>query len=176
VSELPPKRPMPITAVLLDALMPTPQFWQEPPEKPAVALDPLVIVVSEDPLMMSTLVLFSVHTTSPVVEFEAQELTPVDVAKCCAELVPSSGPPQCRWWRVVPVGERNVRIHVGANGDGQRTGGHAGCQGCGGDGDVDLGAVTAGDGAGQPNEVVSGGQRAGTENPTWSVVPTYLAM
>jgi hypothetical protein len=69
---------MAITAVLFAALMPTPQFMQSPPVKSAYALDPLVMVL-KDPtevwLMRSTLMLFSVQTTSPVTEFAAHEFT-----------------------------------------------------------------------------------------------------
>jgi hypothetical protein len=83
---------MAITAVLFAALMPTPQFSHSPPVKLASVLDPLVTVVSTDPLMRSTLVLFSVQTTSPVTEFPAHEFTKPVVGKFNAETpVPSNG-------------------------------------------------------------------------------------
>jgi hypothetical protein len=85
---------MAITAVLFAALTPIPQFWHEPPEKPAVVLDPLVSVVTvvdEGPAMISTLALFSVQITSPVDEFAAQEFTYPGVAKIFAVPEPSSG-------------------------------------------------------------------------------------
>jgi hypothetical protein len=73
-----PVTPIAITAVLLAALTPTPQLLHEPPEKPAVVFDPLVIVVTvvaEGPAMISTLAVFSVQITSPVDELAAQEFT-----------------------------------------------------------------------------------------------------
>jgi hypothetical protein len=40
--------PIVITAVLVTALMVTPQFMQVPPEKPMVAFEPLIKVKSRD--------------------------------------------------------------------------------------------------------------------------------
>jgi len=82
---------MAITAVLFAALMPTPQFSHTPPEKLASELLPLVRVVRVDPVIKSTLLLFSVQTTSPVTELEAHEFTSPVVVKFCAVDVPSRG-------------------------------------------------------------------------------------
>jgi hypothetical protein len=101
---------MAITAVLLTAFTPTPQLLQEPPEKLAKALLPLVTCVAVVPLIKSTVFEFSVQTTSPVTEFAAQELTLPGVETTKAGSPPGLG---SIGTRATPVWDENQEPPLG---------------------------------------------------------------
>src|SRR6266571_4975551 len=100
--------PLPVLSVIsawfVTALMATPQFVHEPPEKEALLLPPLVSVEDRlEPEITYTSVLFAAQTVWPVTEFEAQELTKLGV-----EMTADGMPLPSTWTRATPVADVNV--------------------------------------------------------------------
>src|ERR1035437_9537595 len=86
-----PDNPILITALLFRALVATPQFWQEPPEKLANAEAPLArVLVKVVPVIRYTSVLFPTQTVCPVAGLEEHELVTLGVAIVVADTGPST--------------------------------------------------------------------------------------